>query len=197
MEVPEDMRSTPFVTPLLHVSLGTGVPDEPFRSYTPIDFDGKNLHFIIKGYPDGIVSKHIHEARVGDRLLMRGPLPTCSEFQLDSFTKPFLICMAGGTGIAPIIQVLSALIRANRRDVHVILLYSNRTQSDILFQAQLEAMAQAHPTLCTLYHILTQEPTSATVPPSTSTTFYLPGQRLSAPLFAESSYDSASIHLLE
>lgn len=49
---------------------------EVIRPYTPINqFEKGVLNLLIKYYPNGNMSKHIHGLKVGDTLEIKGPMP--------------------------------------------------------------------------------------------------------------------------
>jgi cytochrome-b5 reductase len=46
------------------------------RPYTPINqHEPGQLTLLIKDYPQGVMSRHIHSMKVGDSLEIKGPLP--------------------------------------------------------------------------------------------------------------------------
>ena len=75
--------------------------DKPvIRPYTPIsDEDEKGyLDFVIKRYPNGPMSEHLHSMVPGQRLDFKGPI---MKFKYEPNTYDNIVCLAGGTGITP------------------------------------------------------------------------------------------------
>lgn len=90
------------------------------RDYTPVssteewDTEGK-CTLLIKIYPDGQATQWMHKVlKVGDRVFLSEPLTTLripalvTETSSDLRQKPVsVVLMCGGTGVAPILQILS------------------------------------------------------------------------------------------
>ncbi|MCZ6538561.1 MAG: FAD-binding oxidoreductase [Chloroflexi bacterium] len=90
---------------------------------------------------DGEVSSYFHEAvEKGERIELRGPIGGHFTWTPD-YTGPVLL-VAGGSGIAPLMSILR-----HRRTVgassQMLLMFSVRAASDILFRRELEEMARA------------------------------------------------------
>lgn len=93
---------------------------EVVRPYTPIsrpDTIGQ-LEFVIKNYPQGVMSKHVHEMKKGDKIEIKGPskqqqhspLLACTSKLVSVPKYPYeankfqnLSLIAGGTGITPMV----------------------------------------------------------------------------------------------
>lgn len=103
------------------------------------------LELLVECVPDGEVSPYLTgEARVGDRLEIRGPIggyfvwtPECGD--------PLLL-IGGGSGIAPLASILANRAVAARR-LPTQVLYSVRTTEDIIFKERLEAWRRDDPAL--------------------------------------------------
>ena len=117
------------------------------RSYSVISSpeDPRSIELAIELIPDGEVSSYFHEyVEVGDQVELRGPIG--GHFTLSpNFTKPVLL-VAGGSGIAPIISMLRHR-RSSTRIAPTVLMFSARTETDVLFASELTAMAQENPNL--------------------------------------------------
>ncbi len=102
---------------------------------------------------DGEVSGYLHEVvMVGDRLEVRGPIGGYFVWHA-SLGGPLLL-VAGGSGVVP----LMAMIRhrhAAGSDVPTRLLYSSRTQADVIYREELEALSQDGSGLA-VFHTLTR-----------------------------------------
>ena len=88
---------------------------------------------------DGEVSPFMHEVVMpGDRLELRGPIG--GYFVWDGSTPDPVLLVAGGSGVVP----LMAMVRhraAIGSPVPVTLLYSSRTADDVIYSAELGALA--------------------------------------------------------
>ncbi len=115
------------------------------RSYsvTSSPDDPDKIEFAIELIEDGEVSSYFHEiVEPGDQIEMRGPIG--GHFTLSpNFTKPVLL-VAGGSGIAPIISMLRYR-RSSNQEAPVVLMFSVRTEIDLLFEGELEKMANEDP----------------------------------------------------
>ena len=107
------------------------------RFYTPLppaeDF-GKSpdLRFLIRQDPYGEVSNYLHKLPIGAPIDLRGPR---LEYAIPDDIEEVLF-LAGGTGIAPALQVVHALLtsRSSSRSMSpkVRILWANRRQEDAL-----------------------------------------------------------------
>lgn len=128
-----------------HISVRASVDGkEVKRPYTPTSGLSTAGHFelLIKVYPEphGTMSRHLDSLQVGDTIDVRGPL---GKF---SYTRGMAghVCMiAGGTGITPMWQVLTALIADPADTTRLSLILANVTPDDILLKEQLDALAAA------------------------------------------------------
>jgi ferredoxin-NADP reductase len=107
---------------------------------------------------DGEVSGYLFEGvGVGDELELRGPIGGYFVWRGLPEAPPLLL-VGGGSGVVP----LMAMLR-HRRGVGVrtpaILLFSVRTPEEVIYQAELEAMAQADSTFTLLLDYTRQAPT--------------------------------------
>ncbi|MFL6268443.1 MAG: oxidoreductase, partial [Actinomycetes bacterium] len=102
---------------------------------------------------DGEVSPYLAgELRPGDQLELRGPVG--GYFVWEPGRGGPLLLVAGGSGVAP----LMAMVRyraATGREVPARLLYSSRTEEDVIFREELDRLADAGDGL-TVTHALTR-----------------------------------------
>nr|VWO94442.1 NADH-cytochrome b5 reductase (EC [Ganoderma boninense] len=114
------------------------------RPYTPIspsDLPGE-LTFIIKRYEQGNMSKYIHNLAVGDKLSIKGPIPKF-EFKINQFDEVGMI--AGGSGIAPMYQVLDFALKDPSNKTRFTLLFANVSEKDILLKEEFDALQKKYP----------------------------------------------------
>lgn len=114
------------------------------RPYTPVTLPDELGHFdlVIKNYEKGSMSKHIHEMRVGDRLLVKGPI---SKIPVTANMKREIGMIAGGTGITPMYQVIRHVLQLPNDNTKLSLLFANVGPNDILLKHELDTLAQQHP----------------------------------------------------
>jgi NAD(P)H-flavin reductase len=129
------------------------------RKYTPIHTDEPGFfELLVKKYDNGFVSSHIHNLKVGERLLMRGPFGVY-DHQLHKNKK--ILMLAIGTGIAPMYQIIRGSL-LQHHDTELFLLYGNRTQQDILLKKELDKLATDHKDLFSMQYMLSQSTTETT-----------------------------------
>jgi ferredoxin-NADP reductase len=104
--------------------------------------DGKpQLEITVERVDDGEVSPFLlDELREGDRFELRGPIGGYFTWMPGDGGPLFLV--GGGSGVAPLMAILRARTRAHDR-TPVRLLYSARTIDELLYRAELDALAEA------------------------------------------------------
>ncbi len=114
------------------------------------------LALTIERVTDGEVSPYlIDELRPGDTLQLRGPIG--GYFVWESGTLDPLYLIAGGAGVTPLMAMLRHRWKASRR-IPAVLLYSARSHPDLIFRAELDAMAQSDATLRVAYTLTREHP---------------------------------------
>ena len=105
--------------------------------------DSKKIELTIELIDDGEVSSYFHElVDIGDKIELRGPIG--GHFTISpNFSKPTLL-IAGGSGVAPIMSMLRQRHLSNN-SAPIALLFSTRTELDVLFRDELESIAQENP----------------------------------------------------
>lgn len=102
------------------------------------------LEFHVRLVPQGRVTGYIANAlQVGDAVRVSGPLG--SAYLRLRHTGPML-CVAGGTGLAPVLSILRGAVAAGMRNpIH--LYFGVRSERDIYGRAWLEELQRQHPFL--------------------------------------------------
>lgn len=97
----------------------------------------------IKSVPNGVGSNYIlNNWVVGTEVVTSGPLGT---FEYEPFRDArTVIGIAGGSGITPFYSFAQAIADGDE-DFNLILLYGSRTEADILFKDELDALAAKTP----------------------------------------------------
>jgi NAD(P)H-flavin reductase/hemoglobin-like flavoprotein len=104
-----------------------------------------DLH--VRAVPGGMVSGSlVHRARPGDTLLLGQPR---GEMTAPQDPDREMLCVAGGTGLAPVKAIIEAVIAAgrSRRHPRIGLLYGARTEEGLYDLRALRALESAHPGL--------------------------------------------------
>lgn len=101
----------------------------------------------------GEVSSYLHEiVRPGDEIELRGPIG--GPFTWSSDMGGPLLLAGAGSGIVPLMSMIRH--RANRApDVEAVLLYSSRSEQDIVYREELDRLASGGPGF-TVIHTLTR-----------------------------------------
>jgi ferredoxin-NADP reductase len=120
----------------------------------PFSFTGppeaERLEFIIKSYPErGGVTEQIGELAPGDRLLIGNPWGAIED-------KGPGVFIAGGAGVTPFIGILRERARKASDIDGCTLIFSNKTERDIILREEWEDMDGL-----SLFLVLTQEGTEA------------------------------------
>jgi cytochrome-b5 reductase len=125
------------------------------RPYTPSSLPGATGSFdlTVKRYETGVVSKYLHNQRIGDTVLISGP--NQGGHWVDGMAKRVGF-VAGGTGITPMISIIRWIL-TKRIDAELFLLFANKTEEDIILREEWNQAAQKHPNFhCR--HVLEQPP---------------------------------------
>ncbi|GAB4858010.1 NADH-cytochrome b5 reductase [Ancistrocladus abbreviatus] len=131
--------------------------EEVVKPYTPTTLDSDLGHFdlVIKMYPQGRMSHHFREMRVGDYLAVKGPK---GRFKYQPGQVRAFGMLAGGSGITPMFQVAIAILENPNDKTNVLLIYANVTYEDILLKEELDNLAAKYPGRFTVYYVLNQPP---------------------------------------
>tara|TARA_A100001391_G_scaffold163149_2_gene122571 strand:- start:1552 stop:2388 length:837 start_codon:yes stop_codon:yes gene_type:complete len=109
------------------------------RSYSFANSPGeRHIEFHVRLVPGGAFSGWLNAgSRCGEKLIVRGPL---GQFGLHESARP-IICIAGGTGFAPIKSILQSMreVSLQRR---VIFMYGARTRDDLYSETDVDKWRQ-------------------------------------------------------
>ncbi|XP_041476198.1 NADH-cytochrome b5 reductase-like [Lytechinus variegatus] len=110
------------------------------RQYTPISqpHDTGFFDVLIKLYVDGDMSQYIKEWKIGDNIEWRGPF---GSFTYQPNKGHYILAIAAGTGITPIIQVMRHLVENEEDETVFRLLYTCRSYDEILLRETLNELA--------------------------------------------------------
>ncbi|XP_043723250.1 NADH--cytochrome b5 reductase 1 [Telopea speciosissima] len=131
--------------------------EDVIKPYTPttLDSDVGYFELVIKMYPQGRMSHHFREMRVGDYLAVKGPK---GRFKYQPGPVRAFGMLAGGSGITPMFQVARAILENPKDNTKVYLIYANVTSEDILLKKELDGLASNYPDRFKVYYVLNQPP---------------------------------------
>uniref|UniRef100_A0ACD5WKI3 Uncharacterized protein n=1 Tax=Avena sativa TaxID=4498 RepID=A0ACD5WKI3_AVESA len=131
--------------------------EEVIKPYTPttLDSDLGNFQLVIKMYPQGRMSHHFREMKVGDYMSVKGPK---GRFKYQVGQVRAFGMLAGGSGITPMFQVARAILENPNDKTKVHLIYANVTTEDILLKEELDSLAKEYPDRFKIYYVLNQPP---------------------------------------
>ena len=127
------------------------------RSYTPTSSnkDRGRLELTVKIYQDGLLTPHLESLNTGDTVEIRGPK---GEMKYHKNLTKQMGMLAAGTGVTPMFQIIRRICEDPRDDTKMTLLYSNKTEADILLREELEKLARDHSEQFRIYHVLGSPP---------------------------------------
>ena len=107
------------------------------RPYTPIsDMDEQGyLELMVKQYPDGKQSTHLHSLQPGDKLLFAAAL---RGHQWKPNAVPHVTLIAGGAGITPIYQLARGILSNPADKTAVTIIYGTNTDEDVLLNREFD-----------------------------------------------------------
>ncbi|KAI8929585.1 hypothetical protein BC831DRAFT_443298 [Entophlyctis helioformis] len=112
------------------------------RPYTPIEINARYMDILVKRYDYGTVSRMLHSLARGDMVFMRGPLRT---LKYTPNENAHIGMIAGGTGIAPMYQLMRRILENPADTTTISLVYANRSPRDILLKSRIDELVQLHP----------------------------------------------------
>ncbi|KAK6461602.1 hypothetical protein DFJ63DRAFT_314232 [Scheffersomyces coipomensis] len=130
---------------------------EVWRPYTPISTPDQKgtIELMIKSYEDGKFSKHVWDLKPNDTVSFKGPIQAF-KWQPNQFKQISLI--GGGSGITPLYQLLSTIIKNPEDNTKVDLYYGCKTVDDILLKDELDKIAITHPHQFKVHYFATDAP---------------------------------------
>jgi phenol hydroxylase P5 protein len=129
----------------------------PNRTYSAANRPGTDvIDFHVRVYPGGKIGKFVSEMSSGGTLQLLGPF---GHFGLSSNNWRPAVCVAGGTGLAPIMSALDKAFHGkDTRPIH--LLYGARSQDELYCSGTLREWVTSHPSF-TYTPVLSDEPANS------------------------------------
>lgn len=143
-----------------HISIKTTLPDGSvvMRPYTPTSAgDARGfVDFVIKVYPEGKMTQAMDALVPGDTMDFKGPK---GRFEYSEMVKSKIGMIAGGTGITPMYQVATAMLKdPNAASVQLSLIFCNVTEDDILLKDELDDLQSRFPEKFSVCYVLDKPP---------------------------------------
>ncbi|TGO15146.1 hypothetical protein BPAE_0590g00020 [Botrytis paeoniae] len=132
------------ISTLTRISFQAGQWRPVVRPYTPIsDLNAPGyVDLVIKRYPGGQASQHIHSLKPGDSLFVLAALGGY-KWKQNEFNH--IVMIAGGAGITPMAQLLKGIFSNPSEKTKVTLLFGINTDEDALFRSEFDEIAKTHP----------------------------------------------------
>ncbi|KAF7713171.1 Uncharacterized protein PECH_001714 [Penicillium ucsense] len=149
---PHDVTGLPFGQ---HVAIKANF-DGQFvsRSYTPRsnNLELSRLGLVVKHYEDGLLTgEYVTKLEVGDKVLFRGPKGST---RYKNGLGKNLGMIAGGTGIAPMCQLIRVICEDEIDTTEISPIYANRKEEGILLRTEPEAYVEASPRTLRVWYVL-------------------------------------------
>ncbi|KAM5355083.1 hypothetical protein ACJ41O_001729 [Fusarium nematophilum] len=136
--------SLPLETALLTLSWPEGRWLPVPRPYTPVSASDEPgyLELLVKKYPDGKASGHLHSLNPGDKLLFAAALRGFN-WKPNSYSHITLI--AGGAGITPIYQLAQGILGNPDDKTSMTLVFGVNSDEDVLLKDEFEKFSKEFP----------------------------------------------------
>lgn len=127
------------------------------RPYTPVSDEGDKgyLDLLVKKYPNGVMSTHMHDMTPGQRLDFKGPIP---KFPWTANKHEHIALISGGTGITPMYQLTRAIFQNPEDTTKVTLVFGNISEEDILLKKEFDELENTYPRRFKAFYTLDKPP---------------------------------------
>ncbi|KAI9356126.1 hypothetical protein BD770DRAFT_323526 [Pilaira anomala] len=130
------------------------------RPYTPINsnpFKDGFIDLVVKRYDDGSVSRTLSGFEPNDLVHVRGPMMEEYEYKENTLDEVGMI--AGGTGIAPMYQLITRILEnPNDKNTRIWLVYGNKKVEDILLKPELDELKEKYGDRIKIKYVLESPP---------------------------------------
>ncbi|TVY18256.1 NADH-cytochrome b5 reductase 2 [Lachnellula arida] len=127
------------------------------RPYTPVNDEEETgfIDLLVKKYPNGAMSEHLHNMKPGQRLDFKGPIP---KYPWTPNKHSHIALISGGTGITPMYQLARAIFKNPDDKTKVTLVFANVTEEDILLKQEFQELENKYPQRFRAFYVLGQPP---------------------------------------
>ncbi|KAF2167839.1 hypothetical protein M409DRAFT_65918 [Zasmidium cellare ATCC 36951] len=174
-----DQRSRSGLAVGQHISLRASIAGKTvIRSYTPTSrpTHAGSLDLTIKVYEDGVMGNHLQDRSLGEPIHVRGPH---GRFHYRRNASKKLVCIAGGSGITPMFNVIQEICLDERDHTEVILLYASRSEDDTMMKRELERLKMVRPSKLEVEYLVSRPAYGSGLEPARFSGDYL-AERLGA-----------------
>ena len=136
--------------PGTYVQIQAPSPDGPvFRAYSisSPSYETNHVEMVVRLVPGGIGSTYLHNVQVGDEMIFTGPY---GEFYLNEDPEVEIICVGGGSGMAPMRNIIYSLYD-KWPDRSCWLFFGCRTTADVFYLEDYLELARKHPNFRVIY----------------------------------------------
>ncbi|KAL8979590.1 MAG: hypothetical protein Q9177_006102 [Variospora cf. flavescens] len=153
----DDVSGLQIASALLTKYKGPDMEKPVIRPYTPTsDEDARgHIDFVVKRYPNGPMSQHMHNMEPPQRLDFKGPIP---KYPWEANKHDHICLIAGGTGITPMYQLCRAIFSNPSDKTKVTLVFGNVTEEDILLKREFEDLENTYPQRFRAFYMLDKPP---------------------------------------
>ncbi|KAK5134589.1 hypothetical protein LTR08_006375 [Meristemomyces frigidus] len=116
------------------------------RPYTPVSSPSSpgTLQLLVKKYPHGAASTHMHDLTPGSTLTVRGPIPGYA-WQASPSQPRDVLFIAGGAGITPIYSLAAAVLSNAHDQTRITLLWGVNGTRDLVLQSEFAQLQRQYP----------------------------------------------------
>jgi cytochrome-b5 reductase len=100
------------------------------------------LELMVKKYPNGKQSTHLHSLLPGDSLRFVTPIPG---YKWTPNKHPDITLIAGGAGITPMYQLIEGILRNPGDQTRITLVFGVNTDADVLLKSEFEDFERRFP----------------------------------------------------
>lgn len=160
-EVPAELTADYLFAPGQHVNVALPGDSQNRRSYSICAPAGSGaLQIAVKRIPDGVFSRYaLEELGPGDELDVMTPAGRFTP-RLDAGLARRYGAIAAGSGITPIISIISSVLKAEPES-RFALIYGNRSAATTMFLDELADLKDSYPDRLQLIHVLSRETQAA------------------------------------
>ncbi|KAI0147358.1 oxidoreductase NAD-binding domain-containing protein [Xylariaceae sp. FL1272] len=114
------------------------------RPYTPVSASDEPgvLEFLVKKYPNGKQSTHLHSLQPGESLRFVTPIPG---YKWTPNKHSDITLIAGGAGITPMYQLIQGILRNPEDKTRITLVFGVNSDADVLLKSEFEDFERRFP----------------------------------------------------